>query len=339
LKKFNRNPLKFGVVELYSMLEREKSYSFDNNKSIDEFIEKIKTSLQQSMKNQSTLHGINTQEMFGHLTNALDKSVIIKQEDSGQIFKMDRSFKIPDFRLLLNDGQKILVEVKNYYKTKAPYKIDYDYLNGLIKYAKSFECSLKIAIYWAKWNIWTLVSDSNIKDNGKSYSISLAEAILSNDMNILGDKMLATKPPLKIRVIIDRNTLYLNHNKEPKYKIKNIEIYCNSIRIEDAFEKKIAYHLILTGKWPLHGPFYDKSNKDFIISEFVFEPLEKDYKKGFSTIGFLSSMYSTLYKFGTMNKNGDVYRISPKNPQKLSLSIPSNYKGKYLPLWQFIISK
>lgn len=343
MKQFNRNTAKFGIIELFNILGRKEGYSFKDEKSSREFINKLKREFHEVKNSQTTLHGIHTQEMFGHLINSLGKSAIVKQEDSGEIFTIDKSLKIPDFRLLLKDGQQLLVEVKNYYQSKsklmAPYNLKRDYLNGLRQYANLFGCDLKIAIYWAKWNMWTLVSDSNIKDNGILYSLSMQEAMTANEMYILGDKLLGTKPPLKIRILIDKNTLYLNHNGKAKYKINNVEVYCDDIRIDDIFEKKLAYYLMLFGQWPLHGPIYDTSNKNFIISEFIFQPDKKNSENKFETIGFLSSLYSTYYNMVTMTESGGVERISPKQPLSLALNIPPDYKGKYLPLWQFVIDE
>jgi len=57
------------------------------------------------------------------------------------------------------DGNQFLVEVKNYHSKDPakPYEFKKSYLDKIIAYAEKMNVRLKFAIYWSRWNIWTMV--------------------------------------------------------------------------------------------------------------------------------------------------------------------------------------
>lgn len=340
MKRLKRDPAKFETLALFGLLARDEGYSFKDEENGRKFINDLETEFFKA-KNTSTIpHGLRTQAMFECLVASLGKCAVLKQEDSGEICATDTSLKAPDLRLLLDDGQEFFVEVKNYYPSDpmASYSFKPRYLNGLRRYAKLFNHDLKIAIYWAKWNIWTLVPEAKIQNEGVSFSISMDEAMMANEMSILGDYMVGTKTPLGIKLFADTNkSRFVGDDGKVHFTIGKVELYCGGTRIDNSFEKKLAYYLMLFGNWPLNGPIYESEVNKPVAIEYRFQPPETTPKQGFEIVGALSNMFSSYYNMITAPE-GEVERISPKQtPTSMGIIIPRDYKGKCLPLWRFVI--
>jgi hypothetical protein len=79
-----------------------------------------------------------------------------KREDSGEICSSDPKITPPDFRIVLDDGTDIFVEVKNCHKTDPNYlfSLKQSYVSTLENYAKLFKRDIYIAIFWSKWRKW-----------------------------------------------------------------------------------------------------------------------------------------------------------------------------------------
>ncbi|NVM32005.1 MAG: hypothetical protein HWN65_24405, partial [Candidatus Helarchaeota archaeon] len=324
----------------FGAIGREEGYSFKGEESSRKFVNKVKKELTKAKNSPTILHGVHTQAMFECLVASLDNCVVLKQEDSGEIYARATPLEVPDLRLLLDDGEEFFVEVKNYYQSNpmASFSFERRYFNGLRQYARFFNHDLKIAIYWAKGNIWTLVSEANIKDDGVTYSISMCEAIKANEMSVLGDCMVGTKIPLRMKIFVDRNKPhFISDYGEAHFTISNVELYCGDTRIDDSFEKKLAYYLMLFGKWPFNDPTCESIDNKPIAIEFRFQPPETTSGQGFEIVGTLSTMFSRYYGMITA-PDGDVERISPKQePSSMGIIIPKDYTGKYLPLWRFVV--
>ena len=340
MKRLKRNPAKFETLALFGALSRDEGYSFKDEETSRKFISELETEFFKAKNRATILHGLRTQAMFECLIAALGECAVLKQEDSGEIYATDTSLKAPDLRLLLDDGQEFFVEVKNYYPSDpmASYIFKPRYLNGLRQYAKLFNCDLKIAIYWAKWNVWTLVPEAKIKSDGVSFPISMNEAMRANEMSILGDYMVGTKTPLGIKLFTDRNKpRFVSDDGKVHFTIGKVELHCGDTRIDDSYEKELAFYLMLFGKWPFKGPIYNLEANKPVAIEYRCQPHKTTPKQGFEIVGDLSGMFSSYYNMITA-PDSDVERISPKQaPTSMGIIIPRDYKGKYLPLWRFRI--
>jgi hypothetical protein len=48
---------------------------------------------------------------------------------------------------------------------RRPFELDDAYIEGLVAYSKATGSNLQVAIYWAQWNIWTLIPPSSLLKN------------------------------------------------------------------------------------------------------------------------------------------------------------------------------
>ena len=135
----------------------------------------------------------------------MGKCSIINEEDSGLFYSSYTDIRRPDFRFLKRDGESFFIEVKNFH-SKDPFKSFYaktKYIESLLKYTTKFNTPLKIAIYWSRWNIWTLIDIEYFDKEKSQYKISLPEAMKRNEMIAIGDRMIGTEYPLSLRLYAD----------------------------------------------------------------------------------------------------------------------------------------
>lgn len=199
--------------------------------------------------------------MFAYMAGSLGNCNLIKQEDtSGLCLVADDKITVPDYRIVTKNGTTFLVEVKNCKKRKVLFKETY--IKSLEGYAELSKCDLKIAIYWSHLKIWTLISPSWFNYQNGRYSVFIDKALALNEMATLNDRMIATKPPLKLKLIMDEEkTSEIDKNGKCLFIVKDLEIFCGNALIEDILEKNIAFQLILAGKWKEEENIVIQNNK------------------------------------------------------------------------------
>jgi hypothetical protein len=218
--------------------------------------------------------------MFAHVAAALGKSQIITEEDSGVFFSSEEDIRRPDFRIVNNEGEEILIEVKNFRQKDPmnPFILKSTYLLSLKRYADVFKIPLKIAIYWSVWKLWTLVDADHFSENF-DYYIALPEAMKRNEMNLLGDHMVATTPPLSLRLYTDSNKpRSVDENGQVHFTIGRVALFANGMEITDDFEKKLAWFFMLHGRWNKVDQLAEIKNGLLEYTEFRVSPEKYDQK-------------------------------------------------------------
>lgn len=335
LKRISRNPEKYDIFELFDAIACNKKLNFSDE---DDVINIIKDALKKN-KSPIMLYGKQTEAMFAFVVAALNKTILIKKEDGGSVFFNEDNINIPDYRIILSDGVQILIEVKNCYCKSLSHEfcMKTESLLSLKKYADLMQIDLKIAIYWAKTNAWTLVSKEDFALKGNNSTISFCQALKQNKMSILGDIMIGTTPPLAIKLYASQQGQTKKGCNSFGFTIEKVELSCNNQLITNDNESKIAFKLILFGDW--EEEFIPTINNDNKIEhiKFQFNPIEKNQEQEFDIVGTLSSIISRQYMLYTA-PNGKVERFSSNiNPGQLGFMIPEDYQGAVLKLWRFHI--
>ena len=301
------------------------------------FLERLSLTVQKQRNDPIHVHGFRVESMFAHVAAALGKSQVITEEDSGVFFSSEEDIRRPDFRLVTNEGEQLLIEVKNFRQKDPmdPFRLKPQYLLSLKKYSDVFQIPLKVAIYWSLWKIWTLVDATHFIENFDFY-ITLPEAMKRNEMNILGDHMVATVPPLSLRLYADPNkSRSIEENSQVHFTIGRAVLLANGKEITDDFEKKLAWFFMLHGKWNEVDQPAEIKNGLLEYTEFRVSPEQYDQTQEFAILGFLSELISSNYNFLTSPK-GEILQLAPKQqPGNLCILIPNDYKGKVLRLWRF----
>ena len=129
------------------------------------------------------------------------------------------------------------------------------YLEKLGNYASATGGQLKLAVYWARWSIWTLVSPERFVDAEGYVTVDMPTGMMENEMVYLGDRSIGTRPPLRLRFDADPATTEpLAADGTVKFTISGVGVYCGDDELLDPIEKEIAWMLIRYGRWQEDGP-------------------------------------------------------------------------------------
>jgi hypothetical protein len=241
----------------------------------------------------------------------------------------------------------LLVEVKNFYQQKPfqEFTQTEDYVAALAEYAALNKCLLAFAIYWARWNIWTLVPASRLRTAGSARIISLGEALKENCAAYFGDIHIGTRPPLRIVVRTHPASPIPDQSLDdsPSYlmTINNVEIYSGDNLLTDTTDQEIAFFLCQYGDWQEESQALIEGDVLHGV-EFKWCPPEPDNppeaaNQGFAMIGYLSSMFSNWYKQRALDDEGKPCHVKfDVTSGFLRTLIPNGYKGRQLPLWSII---
>jgi hypothetical protein len=339
MKRLPRDPLRFDIIDTFADFGQREKISLRDPKLTDGFVERTRASIDQSLSNERFLQGIRTERMFESLVASLGAVDILKQEDSGEIYVSDETLKVPDFRLVLKDGTQILVEVKNYYQkadAMQSFELDGDYLDGLVRYAIVMNTNLQLAIYWAKWNIWTLVRPESFTNDNEKRTLNMLKAMQVNHMAALGDYNIGTRFPLSLVMHADKTKpRAIGSDGSAMFTISSVELLCAGGSITDPREREIAMFLMFYGKWN-YEVVPTLIGEDIEAVEHRWFP-ETDSEQGFEIVDSLSGMFSSFYRFATQEDEKIANLRVDITPGSWGTLIPGDYKGKALPLWRFIL--
>lgn len=327
-------------LDVFRMLAQQEDYEFSDPDSGAKFVNKLSEEFTRAKNNPIMLHGFRVQAMFEYVAASLGRCNLIKTEDAGGLHTKDPNVKVPDLRVLLIDGKEFFVEVKNFYQSNPfeSFKIKKDYLDELRRYGGLFKKDVKLAVYWSKWNLWSLVPLDSLNGKGSKCSLLMEDALKHNEMIALGDCMIATLPPLKFRVITDptypRN---VNERGEASFRIGGVELRSRETLITNTQEQNIALFLMLYGNWPSEGGEAQIENGELVSFDIVSQPFEPIPEHDFQILGSLSEMVSRRFNMLT-TRDGSVEKLAPiSDISALGIEIPEDYKGDALPLWRFKI--
>ncbi|MFF7250519.1 hypothetical protein ACFZBU_42395 [Embleya sp. NPDC008237] len=315
----------------------------------------ISDALRSSLDNVSRLRGWQTQYAFEAVVVALGAIRLIKTEDSGLFYFDDGGGELqpPDFRIVLNDGTHLLVEVKNVAPTGSDReaKVRAKDMASTQAYAQATGGRLLYALFWSRMGMWTLVDPSAFSIAGSQRRLSFVDAIKVNEMYLLGDGMLAIEPPLTFSVITDRDrervVERLPDGEETwAFTIGGIELLSAGRTITDPDEKKLAWFLMLHGDWPqTEEPQFDEQGRlarlDYISAP---EAPDEDAarqieEQGFAFFGTLSRLYTLRFLEATTTEEGDIRALREEpEPALLAQLVPDDYWERpehVLRIWRF----
>jgi len=339
INRIKRNPQKFDSFELYTKLCAKNSLDIRELSSVDAVVDLVKNALKDNRKNLNLVFGKRVESMFAVVAASLGRCSLIKQEDGGEAYCND-NISIPDYRVVLKNGNNFLVEVKNYHKDpfSEVYSFTEEYFNSVLKYSALVGCDVKFAIYISKINYWTLIPHNAFLRDGKKYIITIENALKNNEMLVLGDQMLATRSPLEVYLISDpsKTATLDNDTGKANFTIKDTLMYCAGKRVTGELEKKLVFYFTMCSNWVELESSPIIAMHRLIGIRFVFGPHD-GASENFDILGNISSMVSTMYKLATED-NGEVTAVeTDTHPKNYTVVIPEDYKSDELPLWRFNI--
>src|SRR5688500_10997621 len=98
--------------------------------------------------------------------------------------------------------------------------------------------------------MWTLTDAARMDESKSPIRISISDALLGNEMYLMGDSMIGTTPPLSLRLYADKlKPRSVNHNGDTGITISKACVCCNGVDIDDPIESQIAWFLLFNGDW------------------------------------------------------------------------------------------
>ena len=293
---------------------------------------------QLAVPNPILLYGKRVEAMFAFIAASLGKCLMIREEDVGDIYATT-AVQPPDYRIVLLDGTELLIEVKNCHHLKKPLRLKSDYVARLENYGRVLNRPVKLAIYWSRWCVWTMVPLEALRVAGAGSTLSFPDAMMTNEMAVLGDHMIGTTPPLAVRFLADptKPRKATPRQERVAFTIGGVEFFCAGRRVEDKLEKAIVNHFMLFGKWP-QTTNTEIQGGELLWIEFIAEPPEIDTVQRFRIVGEASSMIARHFDFRTVSMSWQIKRLHPlDDPSKFGISIPHDYEGRDVPLWRFVV--
>lgn len=301
----------------------------------------VRESIRDAASDGALTHGLRIESMFEAMIVSLGRYSLLKHEDNGKVYPAPR-YSVPDFRVVLRDGTQWLVEVKNAY-IKNPFRqercfMKQDYRQKLEKYASATGGDLKLAVYWAKWSIWTLVSIDKFVDTHGDVRLTMDAGMMENELSLLGDRMISTRPPLRLHLESDPAT----DSSVPagggmvEFTISGVRFYCGEDEIVDDVEKNISWLFMRYGQWKSTEPQPVLQGGRLKGIEIRWDP-EEGARQDFASVGFLSQLFSRYYSERTMKDQEIVQLHAPAQPGWFAQFEAYDYENRVLPLWQFEI--
>src|SRR5258708_4056372 len=190
---------------LFDALGRGAGYTIGDPAHLDAFMGNVKDALNRSAGNGILVYGNHAQRMFAYVAASLGKCRLIREEDVGDVYAESDDISIPDYRIV-TPGDDFFVEVKNCndVRLSGHVRLTDAYVAELERYAAYFGKPVRIATYWSRWRLWTLVSTKHLPRDGGGRTLTMEKALKMNEMADIGDFSIGTTPPLKLRVTADR---------------------------------------------------------------------------------------------------------------------------------------
>jgi hypothetical protein len=211
------------------------------------------------------------------------------------------------------------------------------YREKLEAYAAATGGELKLAVFWAKWAMWTLVTPANLIDANGDLTLDMLSALKVNEMSELGDRTIGTKPPLRLQLLADPNKpRSIAPDGTTNFTIGKVKMFCDEDEITDPTEREIAWIFMNHGQWEEAEPQAILKGDDLEAIEFQWEPIERG-EENFEMIGTLSRIYARYYAEMTVKENDVVQVLAPHRPDWFAPLLSPDYESKALPLWRFKI--
>lgn len=210
MRRVRRNPEKYSPLEVFSEFSRGRGYKLHVQEDFDAFMASFGALLKASQSDKTLVHGKRVEALFGNLAAGLGGCKFIKSEDAGESFAADADIQPPDYKLILNDGTHIFVEVKNC-NQRNPQSLcllHKENIDKIERYSKLHGIPVYYAIYYRCINRWAMLPKSALIEHERKYATNLIHSLANNTMSMLGDLIIGTKPDLVFELVADKKMTY-----------------------------------------------------------------------------------------------------------------------------------
>lgn len=273
---------------------------------LDRFLADARTELGDALANPILLHGLRAESLFEATVLSLGSYRLFKTEDIGRVHA-DAQYRAPDFRILLEDGEQWLVEVKNVWRkdpTDQSIVLKPDYYESLRRYADALATPLRLAIFWSRWRLWTVIDPTRFLQADGSVAIEMMAAMAVTEFSRLGDRGIFLSAPL--RLVLEKQVTLPPGSDASAFEERLVQvarIFHGEDELFDPRDRRLAVILLLYGTWELsHRVELDSDDRPIRI-EMTAAPEEFDEELGIASLGFTSRVFTDY--FATHTLEGD----------------------------------
>lgn len=329
----------FDLLREVSRFGISQGLSLNNPEMPSAFGLHVDDSMKRALADPILLQGLRTEAMFENLVKSLGEVVMIKSEDTGPL-QTASPMQAPDFRIVLKDGSNWLVEVKNVYVKNAFRQrrriLNRDYRRALINYAHATGGSLKLAVYWARWSIWTLVDPEQLAPGDQELTLDMMTAVKVNELAAIGDQSLGLRAPLVLRLTMDpARTSDIDEDGRVLVTISKSQLFCDGKELLHPHDQQIAWTVMNYSDWETPAARAITEGNRLLAIEFESNPPELSYQ-GFEMAGSLSRMFSRHFAQRTMSDGAVTDINAPVQADWFSALRASEGLGR-MPLWRFLM--
>ncbi|WP_439500451.1 hypothetical protein [Aminobacter ciceronei] len=324
----------FELLASAAIFARKNGIALNDPALVERFMADAEPRLQEALSDPALIHGSRIERLFEATVLSLGRFKLLKTEDVGRVHSTE-TFRAPDFRVVLNDGEQWLVEVKNV-RSKEPFKqelrMSRAYLSSLRSYADAVGTPLKLAIYWSLWKLWSVISPERFQSSNGSLRVSMQEAVLASEFERLGEVLIMTKPPL--RLVLGAATdmpRSLSEEGLANFIIGSAKVFSRDVELTDPKDRKLAQVFLFHGEWAVDGPFALMDGDEIAGVEFVAKPVEPT-NQGWDGIGTASRIFSSFYADQTIDGDQVIQLDGEPAPDWFAPLASWDFKNSKLPL-------
>ncbi len=330
----------FDLFAEFAKFGAQQKISLRDPDAAPAFVVHVTDAIDRALADPVLIHGQRAEAMFEAMLVSLGDYALLKPEDVGRVYPKD-DFCAPDFRVVLKDGRQWLIEVKNVYIDEPDRQerqlMTRAYREKLEAYAAATGGELKLAVFWAKWAMWTLVTPAKLVDANGDLTLDMLNSMKVNELGELGDRTIGTRPPLRFRLLADPDKpSALTPDGTANFTIGGVQMFCGEEEILDPTEREIAWIFMQHGQWEANDPEAELDGDRVKAIEYRWEPVERQ-NQGFEMIGTLSRMFAQYYAEMTVNERQVIQVHAPLRPKWFAPLVSPGYESKALPLWRFIL--
>ncbi len=339
LRKMKRSPAKLDGLELFRQLDEGGDTPLRDPARLDAVLQQVGEGVREALAAPSTVHGWRAQALFASVVVALDGCQLLMTLDSGEVFIDGEDVKLPDYLLVLRDGRRLLVEVKNVPPTKpaGPVTMSAAEMNGLRRFGGLHGGELHVACLFSALGRWALVPvDAFGRDEQGRYALGVEAALKADRLSeTLDVVMVGLVPPLRLDLIADPSKpRHVAADGETQFEVGGVQLWAGGQRMVEEDESRLAMFLLRFGSWPVQQEA-DVDGHLLRKVSFICAPEEPTPGQGFEVIGTLSSMFARWFDAATRDGDELLGLQMPVDPGVLRDLLPAAFGSPRLPLWRF----
>lgn len=328
------------LLALLGAFARQNGIALNAEDLIPQFLADASDKLGVALANPALLHGTRTEHQFEALILTLGRYRLLKSEDHGRVHSTV-ACRAPDFRIVLDDGEQWVVEVKNVRQDDAGTQVAQlspAYLATLQSYCDLVGVPLRIAHYWSRWKLWTLVDPQKFRTQSGGARIEMMAALRASELSRLGDVIFCTEPP--IRLLVETEPAPVNEapaSTVVETRTRGVRLFVGGREITEPRSFQLTWILMLYGEWAAEGPRPVMADGRLTGIEFIVAPIQTDDVDEptlvGTPIGQASRIFTRYFAEDTTAENTLVQLRGQPKPEWFEPMADWNFKEAQLPLW------